>query len=186
MPLARFWSSGRRSANSFAAKHDNTIGFAPGIGANTVNGKVPTASDPALFAMMFQQNWENARHIKNERIWFMNTYAVISAGILSLLQSIRGEATLELSLLFFMCLFSLLGLLTSFRLKAELEACLEKLEAMVAQAQAGEFVALEQSEGTLTRYPKFRWIFPVFYCITTTSFVALLVYRLAAGQPMPS
>lgn len=147
-----------------------------------MNDQAPTASNPALFAMIFQQNWENARHIKSERIWFMNTYALISAGILSLLSSIRGEALLQLAMMFFMCVFSLLGLLTSFRLKAELEECLEKLGTMVARAQAGEFVALEQSKGTLTRYPKFRWIFPVFYSITTTSFVALLVYRLATGS----
>ena len=102
-----------------------------------MNDKAPPASDPALFAMIFQQNWENARHIKSERIWFMNTCALISAGILSLLESIRGEPLLQLSMMFFMCVFSLIGLLTSFRLKAELEECLAKLEAMVTHEQAG-------------------------------------------------
>jgi len=50
-----------------------------------------TATSTGLFATIFQQNWENVRGIKSERIWFMNTYSVISAGSLTLLQSIRGE-----------------------------------------------------------------------------------------------
>ena len=94
-----------------------------------------TAINPAIFATIFQQNWENARHIKGERIWFMNTYSLISAGALSLLQTIRGEAVLQLSLILLMCLFSVIGLLTSLRLKAELEECLGKLQAMAGRCR---------------------------------------------------
>ena len=147
------------------------------------NSENSTVINPAIFATIFQQNWENARHIKGERIWFMNTYSIISAGALSLLQTIRGEAVLQLSLILLMCLFSVIGLLTSLRLKAELEECLGKLQAMAGQVQAVEFVALEQSEGDLARYPKFRWIFPLFYTMTTAGWVGLLVYRLAVGEP---
>lgn len=146
-----------------------------------MNDRDNILSNATVFATLFQQNWENARHIKSERIWFMNTYSVISAGVLSLLHSIRGEGVLQFALMVFMCLFSLIGLLTSFRLKAELEECLDKLHAMVTQAEAEDFVALGQSGGALRRYPKFRWIFPVFYSIATAAFVALLFYRLAAG-----
>jgi hypothetical protein len=80
-----------------------------------------------------------------------------------------------------MCVFSLIGLLTSLRLKAELEECLDKLVAMAAQAHVKEFIALERSEGELARYPQFRWIFPAFYSISLIGFVALLVYRLVVG-----
>ncbi len=58
-----------------------------------------------------------------------------------------------------MTLFSAIGLLTSLRLKGELEECLAKIKAMSAQANISEFVALEL-KGKLSRYPKFRWIFP--------------------------
>jgi hypothetical protein len=54
----------------------------------------------------------------------MNIFSVISTGALSLLQTIRSGALLQLSLLSFMCLFSLIGLLIRLRLKAELEECL--------------------------------------------------------------
>ena len=99
--------------------------------------------------MIYQQNCENARHIKNERIWFMNIYSIIAAGILSLLNSIRGQAVLECSLIVFMCLFSLIGLLTSLRLKAELEECLQKLESMAISKHLQAYVALGESEGKL-------------------------------------
>jgi hypothetical protein len=140
-----------------------------------------TAINPAIFATIFQQNWENARYIKSERISFMNAYSLISAGAVSVLQIMRGEVPLQLSLMLLMCFFSVVGLLTSLRLKAELEECLGKLQALAGQMQVGEFVALEQSEGDLARYPKFRWIFPVFYATTTAGWVGLLVYRLVVG-----
>jgi hypothetical protein len=143
-----------------------------------------TATSTGLFATIFQQNWENVRGIKSERIWFMNTYSVISAGSLTLVQSIRGERVIELTLILALCLLSLVGLISSLRLKAELEECLEKIEAMVLRAQVDEFVALGRPEGRLLRYPAFRWVFPIFYCFGTALFVGLLVYRLTAGgQP---
>ena len=144
------------------------------------HGATP-AKDPAFFVEVFRQNWENVRNIKTERIWFLNTFAAISAGALSLLQAVRLGAVLQISLILFMCLFSIIGLLTSLRLKAELEECLAKIQAMVARTNEREFVALGQSEGDLSRYPKFRWLFPVFFSMASAGFVALLVYRLVAG-----
>jgi hypothetical protein len=136
-----------------------------------------------LFATIFQQNWENVRGIKSERIWFLNTYSVISAGSLSLLQGIHGERVMEVTLIVVLCFLSLIGFISSLRLKAELEECLDKIQTMVAPAQVDEFVALGRPEGELLRYPAFRWVFPIFYFFGTTLFVGLLVYRLAAGGP---
>ena len=146
-----------------------------------MSNETPAATDPDMFAAVFSENWQNARNIKSERISFMNTFSLISAGVLTLLQSVRGSALLEISLLLFMCLFSLVGLLTSLRLKGELEECLAKIQTMSARANISEFVALEL-EGKLSRYPKFRWIFPIFYSMTTAGFVALIVYRLVTGE----
>ncbi len=134
-----------------------------------------------MFAAAFNENWQNARHIKSERLSFMTAFSIVSAGVLTLLQSVRSSAVLQVTLLVFMCLFSMFGLLTSLRLKGELEECLAKIKAMSAQANISEFVALEL-EGKLARYPKFRWIFPTFYSMTTVGYVALIVYRLATGR----
>ena len=80
-----------------------------------------------------------------------------------------------------MCVLSAIGLLTSLRLKAELEECLEKIQAMVARAQVDRFMALGRLEGRRSRYPAFRWIFPVLYSLSTLLFFALFVYRLVLG-----
>ena len=135
-----------------------------------------------MFAAIFQQNWENVRHIKSERMWFLNTHAITSAGTLSLLQTIHGEYVLQLSLLLCMCVLSAIGLLTSLRLKAELEECLEKIQAMVARAQVNDFMALGRLEVPSSHYPAFRWIFPVLYSLSTVLFFALFVYQLALGR----
>ena len=129
---------------------------------------------------IFQQQWENARHIKNERLSFTNIYAIVSAGILSLLHSVNGAFVLEISILAFLCTFSLIGLLTGLRLKAELEECMRNIERTVAQLGMQKFMPVVDSKGLLTRYPKFRWLFPIFYSITSAGFVVLLAYRIFA------
>lgn len=149
-----------------------------------MSNETPAGIDATIFATIFRENWENARHIKSERISFMNAYSLISAGVLTLLQTLRGSALLEIALLFFMSLFSAIGLLTSLRLKGELEDCLRKIAAMSVQANMNEFVALGQLEGKFSRYPKFRWIFPVFYSMTTAGYMALIAYRLVTGEPI--
>jgi hypothetical protein len=142
----------------------------------------PVATPAELFATIFQQNWENVRGIKSERIWFMNTYSVISAGSLSLLQGIHGERVIQLTLIIALCLLSVIGFISSLRLKAELEECLDKIQAMVARAHVDAFVALGRPEAV--RYPAFRWVFPIFYFSGTALFFGLLVYQLASGgQP---
>ena len=141
-----------------------------------------TPSEKQTLLAIFTQHWENARHIKYERLSFTNIYAIVSAGILSLLHAVRGEAVLEISLLIFLVSFSIIGLLTSLRLKAELEECLHNIERIVAQTGLEEFMPVVDSRGALTRYPKFRWLFPVFYSICTVGFLVLLLYRLSGSR----
>ena len=140
-----------------------------------------TPSEKRALLMVFQQHWENARHIKNERLSFTNIYAIVSAGILSLLHSIRGEFVLEISMLIFLVCFSVIGLLTSLRLKAELENCLHSIEQTVARLGMEQFMPVVDARGALTRYPKFRWLFPVFYALASAGFISLLVYRFSGG-----
>jgi hypothetical protein len=146
-----------------------------------MSNKPPIDLDSKMFAAVFSENWQNARHIKSERISFLTTFSLITAGVLTFLQTVRSSAMLQVALLVFMCLFSLFGLLTSLRLKGELEECLAKIEAMTAQANMSEFAALELG-GELSRYPKFRWIFPAFYFMSTAGFAAVIAYRVITGK----
>jgi hypothetical protein len=146
-----------------------------------MNNESPADLDSKMFAAVFSENWQNARHIKTERISFLTTFSLITAGVLTFLQTVRSSAVLQIALLVFMCLFSLFGLLTSLRLKGELEECLAKIEAMSARAKVSEFAALELG-GQLSRFPKFRWIFPAFYFMSTAGYAALIVYRVITGK----
>src|SRR5437667_5729616 len=137
-----------------------------------------TRSEKRALLAVFQQHWENARHIKNERLSFTNIYAIVSAGILSLVHSLDG--VFEISILGFLCCFSVIGLLTSLRLKAELEECLRNIELIVSRLGMEGYMPVVDSRGALTRYPKFRWLFPVFYAMATSGFIVLLIYRLVS------
>jgi len=166
---------------------DPKASFNPGSKAGDNPTSCPTRppatpSEKRALLSVFQQHWENARHIKNERLSFTNIYAIVSAGILSLLHSVTGEFVLEISMLFFLSCFSVIGLLTSLRLKAELENCLNSVERTVLRLGMEEFMPMVDPRGALTRYPKFRWLFPVFYSIATTGFIGLLLYRLGQGE----
>jgi xanthine/uracil permease len=148
-----------------------------------MTNETPDASNPVVFAAVFNQNWENVRHVKNERISFMNAYSLISAGVLTLLQNLHTSDVIRTALLLLMTLFSAFGFLTSLRLKAELEECLEKIGSMTTAAKVSEFVALGHLKGRPSHYPKFRWLFPVFFAMTTAGFITLILYRLFAGPP---
>ncbi len=149
-----------------------------------MNTEIPAGTDATMFAAVFNENWQNARHIKSERLSFMNAYTLISAGVLTLLQNVQATDVIRTGLLIFMSLFSLFGLLASLRLKGELEECLAKIEVMTTQASMSQFVALGRLEGKSSRYLRFRWMFPIFYSMTTAGFVALIVYRLLSGVPI--
>ncbi|MGE5215983.1 MAG: hypothetical protein ACM3SP_03145 [Chloroflexota bacterium] len=146
-----------------------------------MNNEFGTGPGAKMFAAVFSENWQNARHIKTERISFLTTFSLVTAGVLTFLQTVRSSAVLQVALLVFMWLFSLFGFLTSLRLKGELEECLAKIQAMTARANVSEFAALELGE-QLSRYPKFRWIFPTFYFMSSAGFAALVVYRVITGK----
>jgi hypothetical protein len=131
-----------------------------------------------LFLAVFQQNWENARHIKNERLWFTNIYAIIAAGILTVLQLARDNHAIEITVIGFMVLFSVIGLLTSFRLKAELEECLHNIHQIASSEGLDSLMALSREDGVPIRYPQFRWIFPWFYGLVSLGFLAVLIIKL--------
>mgnify|MGYP003350011580 CR=1 FL=1 len=152
---------------------------------NPESASVPldaTGPQQAAVLAIFRQHWENARHIKNERMSFTNIYAIVSGGVLSIVHGVQGQVVLEVSILLFLCFFSVIGLLTSLRLKAELEECLRNIEKTVSLLGLQQLMPVVDSRGALTRYPKFRWLFPVFYLISTTGFITLLIYRLLAVQ----
>jgi hypothetical protein len=128
--------------------------------------------------VILTQNWENARHIKNERLSFTNMFSLVAAGTLSVLHGVQNEKSVAVLLLVFLLVFSLIGLLTSLRLKAELEDCLHRIDHTASALDLTEFMALSERPGVPTRYPKFRWLYPVYYSVATLGFVTMLLVRI--------
>jgi hypothetical protein len=135
-------------------------------------------SDRPMLLAIFQQSWENVRHIKNERMMFTNIYAIITAGVLSLLNTVRGHWNLETLLIGFLLFLSVIGLLSSLRLKAELDECLINIERLLESVDLEEFMAMGKGARGQMRLPKFRWLFPLFYSFTTLTCFCLLISKL--------
>ena len=131
-----------------------------------------------MFMAIFREHWENVRHIKNERLTFTNIYGIITAGTLSLMHSVHGMAALEYSLIIFLQIFSVIGFVTSLRLKLELEESLRAIDKMLQDTELAAFMPVDRATGSFTRIPKFRWVFPIFYFVTSMGFSILLAVRL--------
>jgi hypothetical protein len=141
---------------------------------------MPNADDKPLahFVAVFQQNWENARFIKSERLASANIYAIVVAGALSLMTAGRSLPMVELALLGFLWILSLVALLTSLRLKAELEDCLQRIQSLSRIADVEAYVSLGEIKQGIAGHVKFRWMFPILYSVTSIGFLILLGYRI--------
>ena len=131
-----------------------------------------------MFLVIFKEHWENVRHIKNERLTFTNIYGIITAGTLSLMHNVGSRSALEFSLIIFLLVFSIIGLLTSLRLKLELEEALDSIEKMLLETDFHPFMSVDPQASTFSPIPKFRWVFPIFYFVTSLGFSVLLFVRL--------
>ncbi len=137
--------------------------------------------EPHLTAAAYVQAWENIRHIRNERIWFTNAYtAVIAGGLAFLLRdngSTANQAPKSIGLLV-LVLFSVVSIMSSIRLVVELRTSIANLRQIVDENGMGQMVGLiEPPAGFGTSLPM-RWVFPIFFSLTTASLVVLLVLHL--------
>lgn len=119
------------------------------------------------------------RYIRNERLWFTNIYALVVAATLSFLHAVEEDSGFSLVLLGFLIVFSVLGLVMSLRLRAELEDWLIKIRSLVRDISLPDHTATNEAGFGLLRYVQFRWLFPVFYVVATIAFLMLLGERMA-------
>jgi hypothetical protein len=68
---------------------------------------------------MFEQNWQQFRHVETERLGFTAIYCAVVSGVLSFIASWDdgGSLAVSVALIAFLLLFTLLGLLVSLRLR---------------------------------------------------------------------
>jgi hypothetical protein len=144
------------------------------------NPSAQLATEPHVAAAAFVQAWENVRHIRNERIWFTNAYTAIIAGGLALLQRLGDSSNRLLTSagLVVLMLFSLASIMSSIRLIAELRNSIANLQHVVAENGMGPLVGMiEPPHGIAASLPM-RWVFPIFFSLTTAALLLLLVFHL--------
>ena len=138
------------------------------------------ASNPALAAAAYVQAWESVRHIRNERIWFTNAYSAIVAGSLAALlrdsESFTSRsATVGLLIL---VLFSFASLLSSIRLVAELRNSIANVQRAVDATGMGRFVGTIEPLGGFGAWLPMRWLFPIYFSLSTAALLVLFVVQL--------
>ena len=138
------------------------------------------ATNPALAAAAYVQAWENVRHIRNERIWFTNAYSAIVAGSLAALLRDGASVTSRSTTvgLLVLVLFSFASLMSSIRLVAELRNSIANVQRAVDENGMGRMVgAIEPLSGFGARLPM-RWLFPIYFSLSTAALVVLFVVHL--------
>ncbi|MBK9120406.1 MAG: hypothetical protein IPM18_12510 [Phycisphaerales bacterium] len=136
------------------------------------------ATEPHVASAAFVQAWENVRHIRNERIWFTNAYTAVVAGGLALLQRDVGTSANKLLTctgFLVLVMFSLASLMSSIRLVAELRHSIANLQRVVTQNGMGSLVGMIEPPRGITASLPMRWVFPIFFCLTTMALAVLLV-----------
>ena len=125
------------------------------------------------FDEMYRQNWEHARHVENERMNFTSIYVIIIAGVLAFLGQAGDNITegSKTAIFSFLAILSAIGFLISLRLRADMEAHVNKIKQLTKGRE--EFVTFGAETGWTTKV-KLRVLFPVVYCI------GLVVFSLFA------
>ena len=86
-----------------------------------------------LFRSVLEQNWLHLRHVEDQRMWFTNIYAIVVAGCLSFIGVHGGGFLRPYSfIVYFLLIFSALGLLQSLKTNAEIAVLLNEIHAMCA------------------------------------------------------
>ena len=142
---------------------------------------------------MYDQNWQQLRHVENERLAFTAIYGAAIGGVLSFLATWEdsGSLAVSVSLTAFLLLFTVLGLLVSLRLGSGARHHRKKL------VQTLEHLGLPQWEETgapgtkqpdweeigapgtkrrdWTRRFRLGVVFPAFYCLPFFTVLSVLI-----------
>jgi uncharacterized membrane protein AbrB (regulator of aidB expression) len=131
-----------------------------------------------LDAVVYVQNWENARHLRLTRVTSASAFAVIIAACLATLQAARADRFIEITLLGFLVVVALIQLLIGLELKRELDDCMECIARQVQGRELGQQVAMLNLAGSKRPWHQVRWLYTAFYAATLTALAAALIHRV--------
>ncbi len=141
----------------------------------------PDPGDPqhSFARIIYVQNWENARHLRNVRVLTANTFALLIAACLTALQLVRTDWLVEMTLLGMLVVVALIQLLISIELKRELDDCMACIARQVTDTPWSEHVAMLPRADD-SNWLHLRWLYPAFYSATIVALAIAFTNRLLA------
>jgi hypothetical protein len=135
---------------------------------------VSEQSEIEILLEALKENYEHFRHVENERLWFTNIYAIIAGAILTFFK----EGRIFVHSTIFLIILSILGLLMSLRLKADIQDFQHKIIEIATKLKVRDLCGLGAQRG-FTVYFKLRDIFIIFYICMLIFLVVLLMTSLS-------
>jgi ABC-type transport system involved in cytochrome bd biosynthesis fused ATPase/permease subunit len=142
----------------------------------------PSMAEPEreILRCIYEQNWQQLRHVENERLGFAAIYCAVVSGVLSFLASWDdvGSLTVSVALSTFLVLFTVLALLLSLRLGSGAHHHQKKLVRTLEQMDASEWQEIG-APGTKdpdwTRPFRLGVVFPAFYGLAFLTVLSVLI-----------
>ena len=121
---------------------------------------------------VFSENCAHIRHMEYYRMWCVNIYGVVVAGLGYAL------ATEKLDQYFnyvaaFLVLFTVFNLLLAIKIEAIINNFVDKTEKIVAKLKIDDYISIRTREGVWNLI-RFQWIFPAFYCLALAGIAVLI------------
>jgi hypothetical protein len=135
---------------------------------------VSEQSEVEILLEALKENYEHFRHVENERLWFTNIYAIIVGAIITFFK----EGRIFVHSTIFLIILSILGLLMSLRLKADIQDFQHKIIEIATKLKVRDLCGLGAQKG-FTVYFKLRDIFIIFYVCMLIFLVVLLTTSLS-------
>lgn len=146
-----------------------------GKAQNITRRKRVKQAEAEKWLKLFAENWAHIRHIEHYRMWGVNIYAVVVAGMASLLASGKAGPYYDCAAAF-LVLFTLFNFLVTIKIELVIANFAQANELIRTRLGVGRKMAPVRTRGSgLAKYVRFAWLFPVFYLITLTGIVVLLL-----------
>lgn len=134
---------------------------------NEKNQKI-TLSEQEINTLLtlLEQNWYHARHVENERLSFINVYGIVVAGIMGLINIVgfKNSNITTIIILFFLMIFSFLGIVTVYKLSSEFHNHMDKITHIVTTLGVKEYMGLPLDREIKRKWKYLRFTF-VFYVL---------------------
>jgi len=141
-----------------------------------VRDETATTLKQDVLIKLFSENWAHIRHMEYYRMWGVNIYAVVVAGLAYALSTEKLEPYLSHTVVF-LVLFTILNLLITLKIGAVINNFVQANERIAAQLRIKHIAPIRTREGRVASLIRFGWIFPAFYLFALAGIIVMTIIR---------